>query len=295
MEFKKYQHIERFGNKEVENITNGECYIFPKIDGSNGSVWTEKETIFCGSRSRVLTLDNDNAGFMKYVFENDNLKRFFSKYPNCRLYGEWLVPHSLKTYRKDSWEKFYIFDVMEKNNYLHYEDYKILLDEFDLDYIPPLCKVTEPSYERLLSILEQNLFLIKDGSGWGEGIVIKNYNYVNQFGRTIWAKIIDNKFKDKHLSSFKVREIKEKENIEEKIINDFLTENIIEKVYQKIVVENNGWYSKFIPRLLQTCFYDLIREESWNFIKKFKNPTINYSMLNFLATRKIKEIKKELF
>lgn len=39
MEFRKYQHVERFGTSEVEGIDLGTCYIYPKIDGTNASVW----------------------------------------------------------------------------------------------------------------------------------------------------------------------------------------------------------------------------------------------------------------
>ena len=38
MEFRKYQHIERFGTSEVEQIEIGTCYVFPKIDGTNNMV-----------------------------------------------------------------------------------------------------------------------------------------------------------------------------------------------------------------------------------------------------------------
>ena len=41
MEFKKYMHIERLGTDEVEDIEFGECYIFYKLDGTNGSVWLD--------------------------------------------------------------------------------------------------------------------------------------------------------------------------------------------------------------------------------------------------------------
>lgn len=41
MEFKKYQHVERFGTDETEGINIGKCYVFPKIDGTNSSVWLE--------------------------------------------------------------------------------------------------------------------------------------------------------------------------------------------------------------------------------------------------------------
>lgn len=39
MKFRRYQHVERFGNDEVEDINIGTCYIFPKIDGTNSSVY----------------------------------------------------------------------------------------------------------------------------------------------------------------------------------------------------------------------------------------------------------------
>lgn len=36
-------------------------------------------------------------------------------------------------------------------------------------------------------------------------------------------------------------------------------------------------------------------EESWNFIKKYKNPMINFKRLQGMVTAKIKEVKPELF
>ena len=34
MEFQKYMHVERLGKEEVEGITSGKCYVFPKLDGT---------------------------------------------------------------------------------------------------------------------------------------------------------------------------------------------------------------------------------------------------------------------
>ena len=39
MQFREYQHVEHFGMPEVEFIEQGKCYISPKIDGTNASVW----------------------------------------------------------------------------------------------------------------------------------------------------------------------------------------------------------------------------------------------------------------
>lgn len=64
MKFKKYQHLERYGNQSVSDIEQGEVYVFPKIDGTNASVWLNDEgNIAAGSRNRELSHEKDNAGF----------------------------------------------------------------------------------------------------------------------------------------------------------------------------------------------------------------------------------------
>jgi len=110
MEFKEYQHIERLGSTEVLNIELGECYVFPKIDGTNASVWLSDGNIQAGSRTRHLTLEKDNAGFLEYAMQNKNLISYLLANPTHRLFGEWLVPHSLKTYRTETWRKFYVME-----------------------------------------------------------------------------------------------------------------------------------------------------------------------------------------
>jgi len=46
---------------------------------------------------------------------------------------------------------------------------------------------------------------------------------------------------------------------------------------------------------LSKVFYELINEESWHIIKKYKNPKIDFKTLNNLAIQKIKSVKKEIF
>jgi hypothetical protein len=293
MEFLKYQHLERFGTNETNGIELGMCYVFPKIDGTNSQLWFSDGFLMAGSRNRKLEIENDNAGFYNWATNQVRFYNFFAKHPNLRLYGEWLVPHTLKTYEKTAWNNFYVFDVMDGENYLDYETYKLLLEEFEIEYIPPICKVKNPTYERLINQLEKNGYLIEDGKGTGEGIVIKNYNYKNKFGRVTWAKIVKNEFKAKH-AKCDVTEIKENKIIEEEIVNKFVTDALVEKEFAKIENEN-GWTSKQIPRLLNTVFYCLVKEECWNFVKEFKNPTIDFKRLSFFTINRIKELKPVLF
>ncbi|MGL5507356.1 MAG: RNA ligase family protein, partial [Paraclostridium sp.] len=132
--FVKYPHLERFGTSEVQGIEEGECYIFPKLDGTNASAWFENGIVQGGSRKRHLSLDFDNAGFYFWLTRKENIETFFNDYPNLRLFGEYLVPHTVKTYRDDAWRKFYVFDVYDNdtNRFLHYNEYKDLLEEYKI-------------------------------------------------------------------------------------------------------------------------------------------------------------------
>ena len=297
MEFRKYLHVEKFGNDEVQGIELGECYIFPKIDGTNGSVWMDGGETCAGSRNRQLSIDSDNAGFLKWLLDERRFFDFLCEFPNWRIYGEWLVPHSLKTYREDAWRDFYVFDVWdeEREGFVPYDEYQEPLDRNRVTYIPPICTLKNAAYDSLLKELDNNLYLIEDGKGVGEGIVIKNYNYQNKYGRTTWAKMVTNTFKEKPVHAMGAPNKLCKQMVEQDICDNYIDKPLVDKVYAKIVTEMEGWSSKYIPRLLSTVYYDLVNEEMWNAVKKMKNPTVNFKTLNTLVIMKTKELRPELF
>jgi len=293
MEFKKYQHIERLGTDETDGLTLGACTIFPKIDGTNASVWWD-DGIQAGSRNRHLSVGQDNAGFLAAMLKDEAVKSFVEN-TGYRLFGEWLVPHSLKTYTEDAWRKFYVFDVMDWNDqYLSYDAYAPLLEKYGVEYIPPLYTATDPTDEQLYGMLEKNNYLIQDGAGTGEGIVIKNYEFVNRFDRTVWGKIVTQEFKSKHVKEMGAPNMKGALTVERDIVDRFVTQALAEKTLEKIRTES-GWTSKMIPRLLQTVYYDLVREDAWNFVKANKNPTIDFKKLQSLTFAKVKEHLPEKF
>lgn len=296
--FIKYPHLERFGTDEVDGIELGNCYIFPKIDGTNASVWIDKDQyIQAGSRNRKLALDNDNAGFMNAMAEDLEVKRFLEANPDLRLYGEWLVPHSLKTYRDSAWRNFYVFDVYHdlEEKFLSFDDYTSLMDDYDIEVIHPISIIKNPSYENLLREMEKNTYLIDDGKGTGEGIVIKNYGYENKYGRATWAKMVTTTFKEKHVKEMGPSILAGAKMIEEDIVDQFVTTHLIDKTYDKIRTEREGFNSRDIAELLGRVYHDLVSEEIWEIVKQNKNPTIHFRTLNTLTIRKIKELRSEIF
>lgn len=305
MQFQKYQHVEKFGNQETFGINEGTCFVFPKIDGTNASIWVnENHEIKCGSRKRQLDIESDNAGFCKAVNEEsqfEGVRKLLSHHPHLRLFGEWLVPHSLKTYRDESWRQFYVFDVIDEKdpenwNYVPYDCYKDLLDDYGIKFIPCIAEIKNATEEKLLAIMKQNNFLIEDGKGIGEGIVIKNYNWQNKYGRITWAKMITSEFKEKHNRVMGHVKMEDKETNEQKIVDRYCTEALIEKIYAKIVNDRDGWSSKYIPQLLGTVYHDFVCEELFNAIKKLSgNKTINFKRLEMLCKMRVKQVKQELF
>jgi hypothetical protein len=297
-------HVERYGNTEVEGIELGMCYIFPKIDGTNASTWWVNGTdvyIGAGSRTRILSLESDNAGFYAWVCTNPTpLVYFHERHQNLRLFGEWLVPHTFKGYRTDAWRRFYVFDVYndQTEQYLSYETYQPLLEEVGYkDYLAPLAIVKNGDYERFLHYVANNFFLCPDGGEPGEGIVLKNYDYQNKFGRQCFAKIIRNEFKELHHQVMGAPEINNTLMNEERIVNAAVSCALVDKVLAKIRVDTGGFSSRNIPRLLDSVFYDLVREELWDQLKQkeVNFGTVNFKTLKALTIRKIKELKPEIF
>ena len=105
MIFKAYQHIEKLGSTEVDGILSGICYLSYKIDGTNGLIYLSNDLkcIKFGSRKRELTKEEDNANFLNNITANEevynDLFNYLSKHPTYIIYGEWLVPHTIKKYK----------------------------------------------------------------------------------------------------------------------------------------------------------------------------------------------------
>jgi len=331
-QFRKYDHLQRIGHPDVSDICFGTVHIFPKIDGTNASVWCDPEGfIQCGSRNRVLSEDEDNAGFHAWVHgdtdEASAIRYLLDLYPHLVIYGEWLVPHSLKTYRDDTWRKFYVFDVYSHKTgaYLEFDEYDALLTGFGIDVIQLLAVFDTPSDNQLAHLRDTvNTYLIQDGKGVGEGIVLKNYDWCNKRGAQPWAKMVRNEFKEMNGKEFGVGVNAGERMIEKEIIAKFATPAFIRKEFAKVVTavandhgvtlymgtappdvdgptfchreqfieQNRG---KIIPRFLGQTFLTLVEEEIRTILKKFKNPVIDFSKLSKLLIFECKREMKEVF
>ena len=320
-QFRKFDHVERLGHPEVRDLTIGLVHVFPKLDGTNGAVWLDDlGNVQCSSRNRVLSLEQDNHGFCEWIHGDDpkavGLREYCRQNPDDVVYGEWMIPHTLKTYRAEVWNHFWIFDIFDrvKGRYESWEDYGENLQFQELDVIEPICTIQNPGDEQLQMQVETNTYLIADGAGLGEGVVVKNYLWENVHGRQPWAKIVRNEFKERNKRAFGVTHKEGARVVEAEIAACYCTPAFVGKTRAKVVAEvanekgidlvanpnaqsdiEHEYRHKVIPQLLGRAFHDLVVEESWTFVKKWKNPTINFKLLQSHVIAKVKEFARDMF
>lgn len=307
---RSYDHLERYEHDEVEGIDVGLVHVFPKLDGTNARVgFSDSGEFVVGSRRREITPEDDNAGFAAWAYERTMLfhdvieavARLRSiDYSKVTIYGEWMVPHTLKTYREDVWRQLWVFDVHDGEGYLSYEEYEGIVREHDLHVVPLLCTITNPTPDQLRAQVETNTALMADGGGFGEGVVVKNYAWRNKYGNQPWAKIVRAEFKDTHARIFGVPNKTGARQVEAEIAKAAVTPTLVQKERAKIEVAMNvdrrGPDRRIlIPRLLESVFHCVVTEELWINLKKLKFPPVDFKRLRTFTNALTKEYASDLF
>jgi len=169
-----------------------------------------------------------------------------------------------------------------------------MLRDAGLDVIEPLCTITNPSEEQLRAQVETNTYLVRDGAGVGEGIVIKNYAWRNRYGRQPWAKVVRNEFKESNLRVFGTPTIPGEQQVERDIARYGITVALVAKERAKIEQETTE-RKILIPRLLEQVFHALVTEELWTPLKKAGFGTVNFKKLRAFSNALVKEFACDLF
>lgn len=296
MNFEKYQHIARMGTPSVDGILKGEVYVFPKVDGANGSVFKKGEEIVACSRRRVLSEEENNKGFYNYVQENENIKKLLEKHPNFRMFGEWLTKRTIKGYNEDAWKKFYVFDVIDtekgENSYLKYEEYLPILENFGILHIPLITKLENPSFEEVKELIpESDNFLLKEGEK-GEGIVVKNYDFTNRYGERVWGKFVADTFdcgskpKPKNLRNY---------SFEIQLADKTMDAHFVKKEFLRFKDQKGGFEKKMIGEMLEYIFDVFLKEEAYNVLIEIGEKPFQLHPFKKVVFAKIRESLPEIF
>lgn len=301
----KFLHVVRLDEIPDLITAKGDKYIFPKLDGTNATVWADNEGIIhAGSRNRELSMDKDNAGFYKHVMESDTMGpicQFCLDNPFMVVCGEWLGGKAghIKSYLN---KEFYVFDMKfatsgnrenEKHfGYLPYNSYSKALEKYGYQYIIPPIRVYRDgenvTVEDIAKIADANHFNLPDDVV-GEGVVVKNYNYISRFGNYEEGKIVRAEFNERKGQKSN-KSIAENSNIEQAIVDDLVSSSDIQKCINKVsdilgeeFSKSNG---KMVGMVMEMAFSDLLSEEAGVIAKKYgKYPIVFSNVKKFVYAK----------
>lgn len=282
----RYQHVERLGNQECDGILNGEVIVQEKLDGANLTICRDPETgsvVVCTRNQVVLgpECEKDFQGAAEYAKSNAAINHLLHSEEGrwWILRGEWLVRHSI-AYPTDVQRKFYLFDVEQWNvdqdgesmSYLHPDVWQPVARSHGILIAPEVCRVLNPTVEQLGEMATGDSLLAPGVPR--EGVVIKNYSFVNCFGRTAWGKLVCSDFKAKHRAVFgATRNDTWDERFAALATPEFVLKTIhsIEDALERRLVISD------MPRVLETVWRDLVTEEIYNFSKKHRGLVIDFN------------------
>ena len=280
MKYRSYPKIYALHKEEVENILDGEVVVQVKIDGANSVVFLEDGIVRCGSRTRMLPLDEDFRGLQQYIASKPKIKDWLEDNPDMILYGEWLVKHSIN-YTQDNYNKWYLFDVYDSNKKEYWSQAAVeeLAKELDVPY-PIVYGIGKFTLEEIDNFVAQEWLGHKN-----EGVVIKPFDFVNKFGDRPYAKRVSQAFKEQNAIVFGGNDKHSEAYWEQYITNKYCTIATLDKNLNKLAPElGERFDKKHTPLVAVTCVHDTWTENSWEIFKKV--PKLDFKKLNSLMTRK---------
>lgn len=279
--YRSYPKIFSLYKQEVDGILNTKSVVQIKIDGANAVIYQNDGQIRCGTRTRELPLEESFRGFQEYVRANFNLAMYFSRNPYHILYGEWLVPHSIR-YDPTFYNHFYLFDIYDTQTglYLPQEDVESEAEFLGLKYPPMLGTFDNLTKDKLDEFLKES---------WGgqkyEGVVIKPIDFVNEFGDRPYGKYVSQAFKEKNAIVFGGNDKHSEFYWEQYITNKYCSLATLKKIMGKLSPEiNERLDKKHTPRVASSCVHDSITENAYEIFKKV--PKVDNKKLNSLMTKK---------
>lgn len=276
--FKSYNKIYTLGKEEVEGILQGVCSIQEKVDGANTSIWVEDGVLHCGSRNQEVTHSGFN-GFVDYVHSHAGIKNYLRDNPTHRLYGEWLVRHTI-AYNENAYRKFYLFDIEVDDVLLPPEQVFAVAESYTIPSPQLFAVIQDPSTADLEAYAGKSSI-----GSMGEGVVIKNHAFINKFGRNCYAKLVTNNFKEATSVVFGSNSKDSESYYEIHISNKYITPQRVEKIMNKIQpLLDHPLGKPDTPRISNTVYHDMITEEIWEIQDDV--PQVNFSTLRKICTKK---------
>lgn len=278
-EMKKYMDIVRLGHKSTVGVLNpgDKIIIQEKIDGANASFKVENGIIKAFSRNTELNKENNLRGFYQWT-QTLNPEDLLE---DILYFGEWLVKHKIN-YPENKLNQFYLYDLYdeEESKYLHFNDVKFEAERLSLNLIPLFYKGEYQSFEHLMEFVGKTQL----GGEVGEGIVVKNVDFVNRYGNQLFVKLVSDDFRETQKQKAP-KDPNRAETPEDEFVNMCLTKARVDKLLHKLVdegileeefgIEDMGI---ILRNLGSRIFEDILKEEKDSLPEEYKENVIRKSI-----------------
>ena len=266
---KKYDSILRHGKSATHLTLEGSPHIViqEKIDGANASFQRVGDEILAFSRNTPLDSENNLRGFYEWTqtINPDKLAE------GAIYFGEWTAKHKIDY--GENHGKFFLFDVygIYTEEYLPFGAVELASVNIGIDLIPVFYKGEFQSLEHIQAFIGKSTL-----GEFGEGVVVKNYDYRDKYGEQVFTKFVSDEFAE--VSKAKKHTIKTNTDPLTEFINSTLTEARVTKLLHKMVDEGqlNEDYAiedmgTILKHLGSAVYEDIIKEESDTLMKLIKS------------------------
>lgn len=257
---KKYIDIVRLGHKTTVGVLNvgDNIVIQEKLDGANASFKVEDGQVVAFSRNTKLSQENNLRGFYEWTQTLDPEKLL----SGVIYYGEWLVKHKLDY--GSNMNQFYLFDIYNEftNEYVNFSMVRDESDRLNLNLIPLFYEGEYKSFEHLQSFVGKSVL-----GNEGEGVVVKNVDYIDNYGHQCFVKLVSDSFRE--VQKQKAPKDPNFQSVEMTFVNECVTNARVEKLLYKLVdeglldeqfgIEDMGLILKHLGNRV---YEDIMKEES---------------------------------
>lgn len=273
-EFVKYPKIYRFGTKETATIFDTQTMtVQEKLDGANVSIWLDSfGNIRCGSRNQEVTTFR---GFPEYVRCSQKFQHLFDQFPDVRLFGEWLVPHTV-TYAPEHLNHFYLFSVFKGTGpAAPPAQVQEIAQKYNIK-TPSCVTIPDPTIDKIMPYVgRSNLTVITDT---GEGVVITNDSGLQ-------AKIVTERFRERNVPTTSIGG--SWENI---FAEQFVTTARVQKAVHKLTNQKGEALSpKHAKSVTRMVFEDIMAEEAIEIAEK-ADRSFDFKLFRSIVNQDTKKI-----
>lgn len=299
MEQTKYHSIVRLGHKSTVDVLNIGDYIViqEKIDGANASFRKDGDVVRAYSRNKELNEENTLGGFYQWVQENVKAEDL---HEDAIYFGEWLNPHKVKY--PDYEKQFFLYDIYdtETERYIGFRLVELQAEKLGLNLVPVFYDGEYQSFEHLESFVGKTALggMLGDKQT-GEGIVVKNVNYEDRFGRQLFVKLVVDDFREVQKQK-KYKNPNEALTPEAILAHEVITQPRIEKLIYKF--KDEGLISAniekkdigFIFKNVNTYVWEDVLKEESDQITEDMDLKVLRSMVSKQSTKNTKLVLMEM-